>query len=174
MGRAIFIGLGLICAATCSTAAAADPPPAKAYALSATYVSDGAVWTSSARVELVWAGEGLTVGLSDARLVLQQASPEQRSAIEEAFGGYEGASATVKLDDRGNILSVGDISSPAATDGKLPVTEADIRRIVGLCILALPATADRERSVVGDLALPSRGPAGIGRPSESGTRGDTI
>ena len=122
--------------------AAAVSQAGATYSMSIRRVSTGSTWTQAARVEIAPTAQGFAVTLHGATLTIERVADGQRPTIEEAYGGYDRASATVKLDERGNILSVSAVSSPAATEGRTPVSEADIRRIVGLCVLAMPVTTN--------------------------------
>jgi hypothetical protein len=128
----------------------ATAPTKAVYSVGIRFVSDSAQWCQSARVVITPAGDAFVVTVRDAKLSIEQASPEDRGTIESSYGGYEGAWASVKLDARGNILSIGQVTSPAAVGGVLPVTEADIRNILGLCVLALPPANEKPTLNAGD------------------------
>jgi len=144
------LAAGCFCLLAASQADLLQYAEAASYRVTISRMSEGAAWTHVAQAELANTGDKVRLTLRSAALSIEQASADQRAVIERAHGGFEGASAAVKLDDRGNILSVGDISSPGATDGRVPVSEAEIRRIVGLCILATPSTMDIAAISAGD------------------------
>ena len=150
VSSAFFVLVPMCAAFLAADAIAAAAPRASSYDLTLRQDSDAAAWTQTARAEIAAFHDSLGVTLRDVRLTIEQAQAEHRATIERVYGGYDGASAEVKTDGRGNILSVGDISSPGATDGRVPVSEAEIRRIVGLCILATPSTMDIAAISAGD------------------------
>jgi len=141
----------LVCLIILSSAGAAVAgEEALTYAVTLSWASTGAAWTQTAQVNIAPAGDSLEVTLRSFTLTVEQASNELRPTIEKAYGGFDGASAVVKIDDHGNILSVGNVTSPSAGDIYVPASAVDFSRIVGLCIFAMPASVDRAALKVGD------------------------
>ena len=136
------LAAGCFCLLAASQADLLQYAEAASYRVTISRMSEGAAWTHVAQAELANTGDKVRLTLRSAALSIEQASADQRAVIERAHGGFEGASATVKLDDRGHILSVSAIWSPAARDGRAPVSEEDFRRIVGVCVLAMPRGTD--------------------------------
>ena len=119
----VFAIVLLSCAMVPGRVLAQEAPPSTNYALTIAHVSDAATWTQTARVEIVAARDSFTVTLRNASIIVTAADADLKGMVEQMYGGFEGATASVTFDDRGNVLTISDVSSPAATDQSPGVTE---------------------------------------------------